>query len=60
MGPATSKPRCLPHGFLHPRQILALPPFSRAAFCLSGCQAAKSSPWAQGSSQRYCPEPCNG
>lgn len=32
---------------------------SPAAFRLSVCQAAKRSPWAQGSSQRYCPEPCD-
>lgn len=61
MGTATPQPRRSPHDFLRCRQFLALPPFSRLlSVCLSVCQAAKSSPWAQGSSQRYCPEPCNG
>lgn len=62
MGPATSKTCCLPHDFSLSRQFLAGPSLPRDAFCLllsvcpSGCQAAKSSRWARGSSQRYCTE----
>lgn len=52
MGPATSKPCCLPHDFVHSQQFLAVPTLLRAALGLSGSQG---SPWAQGSSQRHCP-----
>lgn len=59
MGSATSKAGCSPRDFLCSCQFLAAPSLSLGCFlaatvCLSGCQAAKSSRWAQGSSRQDC------